>query len=108
MERDAARKLSATAQHERRRQVVRAWKRGVSRRQIAREAGLAYVVGGTRQKLSMISTVTNQGRTSWMIVNGNFNRLRLLGFFEALIRQAGCEKLPGKSLGSCTKERMSW
>jgi hypothetical protein len=26
-----------------------------------------YVVGGTRQKLLMISTVTNQGKTSWMM-----------------------------------------
>ncbi|MDE3149616.1 MAG: IS630 family transposase [Acidobacteriota bacterium] len=50
---------------------------------------IAYVVGGTRQKLSMISTVTNQGKTSWMIVDGNFNHLRLIEFFEALIRQAG-------------------
>ncbi|MDR3409834.1 MAG: IS630 family transposase, partial [Formivibrio sp.] len=46
-------------------------------------------VGGTRQKLSMISTVTNQGKTSWMIIDGNFNHLRLIEFFEALIKQAG-------------------
>jgi len=50
---------------------------------------VAYVVGGTRQKLSMISTVTNQGKTSWMIIDGNFNHLRLIEFFEALIKQAG-------------------
>ena len=50
---------------------------------------VAYAVGGTRQKLSMISTVTNQGKTSWMIVDGNFNHLRLIEFFEALIKQAG-------------------
>ena len=50
---------------------------------------VAYVVGGTRQKLSMISTVTNQGKTSWMIIDGNFNHLRLIEFFEALIQQAG-------------------
>ena len=50
---------------------------------------VAYVVGGTRQKLSMISTVTNQGKTSWMIIVGNFNHLRLIEFFEALIKQAG-------------------
>jgi hypothetical protein len=36
MDREDARKLSPEAQHERRRQVVRAYKRGVSRRQIAR------------------------------------------------------------------------
>jgi len=48
----------------------------------------AYVVGGTRQKLSMVSTITNQGKTSWMIVDGNFNHIRLIAFFEALIKQA--------------------
>lgn len=50
---------------------------------------VACVHGGTRQKLSMISTVTNQGKTSWMIVEGNFNHLRLIEFFEALIKQVG-------------------
>ena len=50
---------------------------------------VAYVVGGTRQKLSMISTVTNQGKTSWMIIDGNFSHLRLVEFFEALVKQAG-------------------
>jgi hypothetical protein len=50
---------------------------------------VAYVVGGTREKLSMISTVTNQGKTSWMIIDGNFNHLRLIELFEALIKQAG-------------------
>ena len=50
---------------------------------------VAYVVGGRRQKLSMISTVTNQGKTNWMIIDGNFNHVRLIEFFEALIKQAG-------------------
>jgi transposase len=50
---------------------------------------VAYVVGGTRQKLSMISTVTNQGKTSWMIIDGNFNHERLIEFLKALIKQAG-------------------
>ena len=53
------------------------------------ETPVAYVVGGTREKLSMISTVTNQGKASWMIIDGNFNHVRLIGFFEALVRQAG-------------------
>lgn len=43
------------------------------------------VVGGTRQKLSMISTVTNQGKTRWQIIEGNFNHEKLIEFFEALI-----------------------
>ena len=42
MDREDARKFSPDAQHERRRQVVRAYKRGVNRRQIAREFGLSY------------------------------------------------------------------
>lgn len=43
-------------------------------------------VGGTRQKLSMISSVTNQGRAHWMIIEGAFNHERLIEFFEALVR----------------------
>lgn len=44
------------------------------------------VVGGTRQKLSMISTVTNQGKTRWQIIDGNFNHEKLIEFFEALLQ----------------------
>ena len=47
---------------------------------------VARAVGGTREKLSMISTVTNQGRANWMIIDGAFNHERLIEFFEALIR----------------------
>lgn len=43
------------------------------------------VVGGTRQKLSMISTVTNQGKARWMIVEANFNADKLIEFMTALI-----------------------
>ena len=46
---------------------------------------VAKVVGSTRQKLSMISTVNNQGKTRWMIIDGNFNHARLIEFFESLI-----------------------
>jgi transposase len=42
MEHQDARKLSPDAQHERRRQVIRAHKRGRSRSQIAQEVGLSY------------------------------------------------------------------
>lgn len=49
---------------------------------------VAYVVGGTRQKLSMISTVTNQGKTRWMIIDGAFNSDRLIEFLEALVKDA--------------------
>ncbi len=50
---------------------------------------VARVAGGTRQKLSMISTVTNQGKACWEIIDGNFNHARLIEFLKALIQQAG-------------------
>lgn len=49
---------------------------------------VTMAVGGTRQKLSMISTVTNRGKASWMIVDGNFNHERLIEFFEALVKDS--------------------
>ena len=36
----------------------------------------------------MISTVTNQGKTRWMIIDGAFNSERLIEFLEALIKDA--------------------
>lgn len=50
---------------------------------------LTYAVGGTRQKLSMIATVTNQGKTRWMIIDEAFNADRLIEFLEALIKDTG-------------------
>jgi len=47
---------------------------------------VAYAVGGTRYKLSMISTVTNQGKTRWMIIDEAFNSDRLIEFLDALIK----------------------
>ena len=38
----AARRISPAEQHERRRQVIRAYQRKVNKRQIAREVGLSY------------------------------------------------------------------
>ncbi len=40
----------------------------------------------TRQRLSMISTVTNRGRANWMIIDGAFNHERLIEFLQALVR----------------------
>lgn len=48
-----------------------------------------YTVGGTRQKLSMIATVTNQGKTRWMIIDEAFNANKLIEFLESLIKDAG-------------------
>ena len=50
---------------------------------------VAYAVGGQRQKLSMISTVTNQGKTRWMIIDEAFNSDKLIAFLEALVKDAG-------------------
>jgi transposase len=49
---------------------------------------VACAVGGTRHKLSMISTVTNQGKTRWMIIEDAFNSDKLIEFLEALIKDA--------------------
>jgi len=47
---------------------------------------LAYAVGGRREKLSMISTVTNQGKTRWMIIEEAFNSDKFIEFLDALIK----------------------
>ena len=46
-------------------------------------------VAGTRQKLSMIATVTNQGKTRWMIIDEAFNADKLIEFLETLVKDAG-------------------
>lgn len=51
------------------------------------ETPVAYAPG-SRSKLSMISTVTNQGKTRWMIIEENFGADRLIEFLEALIKDA--------------------
>ncbi len=55
----------------------------------AGQTPVAYAVGGARQKLSMIATVSNQGKTRWMIIDEAFNADRLIEFLEALIKDAG-------------------
>lgn len=55
----------------------------------AGQTPVAYAVGGTRQKLSMLATVTNQGKTRWMIIEEAFNADKLIEFLEALIKDAG-------------------
>ncbi len=43
---------------------------------------------GSRTKLSMISTVTNQGKTRWMIIEEKFGAERPIDFLESLIKDA--------------------
>lgn len=50
---------------------------------------VTMAIGGTRQKLSMIASVTNQGKARWIIIDGTFNREKLIEFFESLIQDAG-------------------
>lgn len=50
---------------------------------------VTFAVGGTRHKLSMIATVTNQGKTRWMIIDESFNSDKLIEFLEALVKDAG-------------------
>ena len=50
---------------------------------------VAFAVGGTRQKLSMIATVTNQGKARWMIIDDAFDSEKLIEFLQALIKDAG-------------------
>lgn len=49
---------------------------------------VAFAVGGTRQKLSMIATVTNKGKTRWMIIDEAFNAENLIEFLGALIKDS--------------------
>ena len=46
-------------------------------------------VGDTRQKLSMIATVTNERKTRWMIIDAAFDANKLIEFLQALIKDAG-------------------
>ena len=50
---------------------------------------MAKTVGGTRQKLYMIATVTNQGKARWMIIDDAFHADKLIEFLQALIKDAG-------------------
>lgn len=50
---------------------------------------VTYAVGGTRHKLSMISTVTNRGKARWMIIDEAFNSDKLIEFMESLIKDTG-------------------
>ncbi len=48
----------------------------------------AHAWGGAWEKLSMLSTVTNQGKASRMIVDGAFHHERLIEYLQALVKDA--------------------
>ena len=45
----------------------------------------------------MISTVTNQGRANWMIIDGAFNHERLIEFLQVLVRDGKRRRKKGLS-----------
>ena len=49
---------------------------------------VTFAIDGTRQKLSMIATVTNQGKTRWMNIDEVFHKGKLIKFLEELIKDA--------------------
>lgn len=49
---------------------------------------VTYAVAGKREKFSMISTVTNQGKCRWMVIEGAFNSDQLIIFMESLMKDA--------------------
>ena len=50
---------------------------------------VGMAVGGKAHKLSMIATVTNQGKARWMIIDEAFDADKLIEFLTALIKDAG-------------------
>ena len=46
---------------------------------------------GARQSFLMISSVNNQGKCHWMIIDGVFNADRLIEFMESLAKDAPCK-----------------
>ena len=59
----------------------------------AEQIPVTRAVGGTRQKLSMIATVTNQGKTRWMIIDEAFNSDKLIEFMQALFKDSQGKQL---------------
>jgi DDE superfamily endonuclease len=47
---------------------------------------VSYVPDGKRKRLSMIATVTNQGKARWMVIDNAFNADKLIEFLGALIK----------------------
>ncbi|CAH1747710.1 protein of unknown function [Thauera humireducens] len=56
---------------------------------LAGQTPVTYTVGGTRQKLSMIVKMTNQGKTSRIIIDEAFNADKLIEFLETPIKDSG-------------------
>ncbi len=48
-------------------------------------------VWGRRESFSMISSVTNQGKCRWMMIDGAFNSDRFIEFMESLVKDTECK-----------------
>jgi transposase len=48
-------------------------------------------VWGRRESFSMISSVTNQGKCRWMMIDGAFNSERFIEFMTSLIKDIDCK-----------------
>ena len=56
----------------------------------------------------MIATVTNQGKTRWMVVDDNFNADKLIEFLGALIKEAEKKVFhPGQPARSPRQDRQA-
>jgi len=72
---------------------------------------VVMAVGGTRQKLLMLASVTNTGKARWMIIDGAFNHEKLIEFFEALVADAGAKCFWSWTTSACTtvnRSRRGW
>jgi transposase len=77
----------------------------------AGQTPVTYAVGGTRQKLSMIATVTNRGQTRWMIIDEAFNADKLIEFLGGAIKDAGRKVFLFLTTFACTtvnRSRTGW
>lgn len=53
---------------------------------------MSYAPAGKREKLSMIATVTNQGKARWVVIDDAFNADTLIEFHPALIKAKATDK----------------
>lgn len=54
--------------------------------QFKEQPPIAFAVADSRQKLSMISAVTNQGKARWMVFEKNLDADKFIKFLDALIK----------------------
>jgi hypothetical protein len=90
VENESARKQILEQLHGKRKQVVRLHRQGIKVMKLRAcvENPVAVAIGGTRQTLSMIATVTNQCKAHWIILDEAFDADKRIEFLHALIKEA--------------------